>query len=345
MNQYTALSRRLPEHHDYGRCHVAGNGTVNLTMLQQDLVAALKTSIALNVTVERLNRDIATLQEALDMAQNMNIAFNATSGNRKLGLEIQKVTSAYIPQSGVVLKAQMTRSEWISFVSGQLRSTSNFSAAMYARWSRYMNKEWINDEYKSSTPKAMLWDNCMNGREYCVISMALYAHEVSYLDWIRKRLPLYRDAMDIFYPGWRLRIHHDESVSFSVLESVAARGAETILVTDFKGQIAGMFWRFYVADDLDVDRYIVRDIDSDFNWRERSAVDEWIRSNVSFHSMADAENHNVPIMGGMWGGSSKRRLPFSVRAKVREFQHLAASKGGDQDFLAAVIWPAWQESG
>jgi hypothetical protein len=42
----------------------------------------------------------------------------------------------------------------------------------------------------------------MNGNEYCVISIGLYAHETAYLDLIRARLPVYRDAMEIFYPGW-----------------------------------------------------------------------------------------------------------------------------------------------
>jgi hypothetical protein len=151
--------------------------------------------------------------------------------------------------------------------------------------------------------------------------------------------------MDIFFPGWRLRLYYDESVPFSVLQSVAERGAVTILVTDFKGHIAGMFWRFYVADDVDVDRHLVRDLDSDFGWREQSAVDEWMRSDASFSCMADAENHNVPIMGGIWGGSSKRRLPFSIKALAHQHQGYTAHKGGDQEFLALVVWPVWQQSG
>ena len=151
--------------------------------------------------------------------------------------------------------------------------------------------------------------------------------------------------MEIFWPGWRLRLYHDESVPFSVLERVAAQGAETILSTDLKGHIAGMFWRFYVADDIEVDRYAILDLDSDFTWRERSAIDDWIRSKVGFHAMADAENHNVPIMGGLWGGSSAVRLPFSIREQALQHQGLTAQKGGDQDFFGYVVWPAWQASG
>jgi len=44
-------------------------------------------------------------------------------------------------------------------------------------------------------------------------------------------------------------------------------------VTDIKGGIAGMFWRFLVADDPTVDRFIIRDSDSRLNARERFAVE------------------------------------------------------------------------
>ena len=44
-------------------------------------------------------------------------------------------------------------------------------------------------------------------------------------------------------------------------------------MTDIKGGIAGMFWRFLVADDPTVDRFIIRDSDSRLNARERFAVE------------------------------------------------------------------------
>lgn len=344
LNSFVSSLSRMPNHHARSVQQAAINAVIGMEAMQKTLADAQTISAALNATVENLNREIAELQQALIAAQINNTALSATVDRQRLTIPTQR-PSADSASSSIVLKPHMTRLEWKSFVAQQLHSTSNFAAAQYARWSRYLNKEWVNDDYKTTIPKAMEWDNCLNGKEYCVISMGLYAHEASYLNWIATRLPLYRDAMDIFYPGWRLRVYYDESVPFSVLESVAARGVDTIQVTDFKGHIAGMFWRFYVADDPEVDRYLIRDLDSDFGWRERAAVDEWIRSNVSFHSMADAENHNVPIMGGMWGGSARRRLPFSVKAQAQQHQQKTAQKGGDQDFLAAVVWPAWLQSG
>jgi len=63
-----------------------------------------------------------------------------------------------------------------------------------------------------------------------------------------------------------------------------------------------MFWRFLVADDNSVDRYMIRDSDSRLNDREKHTVDEWIESGYSVHSIRDHPNHNRPLNGGMWGG-------------------------------------------
>lgn len=53
------------------------------------------------------------------------------------------------------------------------------------------------------------------------------------------------------------------------------------------GSKFGMIHRFTVAADTTVDRYIVRDVDSRLNYRERFAVEEWIQSGKSIHIMRD----------------------------------------------------------
>ena len=70
-----------------------------------------------------------------------------------------------------------------------------------------------------------------------------------------------------------------------------------------RGSIAGMFWRFLVADDPSVDRFIVRDSDSRLNVRDAYAVVDWIRSGRAVHSVRDHPNHDRPLNGGMWGAT------------------------------------------
>ena len=57
-----------------------------------------------------------------------------------------------------------------------------------------------------------------------------------------------------------------------VVRNLTALGAEIKEIPSGKGYSSGMFWRFMVADDPTVDRYIIRDTDSRLNARERSAL-------------------------------------------------------------------------
>ena len=84
----------------------------------------------------------------------------------------------------------------------------------------------------------------------------------------------------IVYPGWKVRVYLDRSVPKPVAQQLEALGAQLKFMDDQKmgGGIGGMFWRFLVAADPDVDRFIIRDSDSRINPRERLAVEEWIAS-------------------------------------------------------------------
>ena len=46
----------------------------------------------------------------------------------------------------------------------------------------------------------------------------------------------------------------DESVPAAIVDKLKGLGSEIVRVEGMKGSIAGMFWRFLVADDPTVDR-------------------------------------------------------------------------------------------
>jgi len=52
-----------------------------------------------------------------------------------------------------------------------------------------------------------------------------------------------------------------------------------------------------VASDPAVDRYIVRDVDSRLNARDRIAVEDWIHSSYPAHILRDHVNHCIPMNG------------------------------------------------
>lgn len=97
-----------------------------------------------------------------------------------------------------------------------------------------------------------------------------------------------------------------------------------------------MFWRFLVADDPDVERFIVRDSDSRLNAREAHAVAEWIASGKKIHTIRDHPNHDRPLNGGLWGGV-KGAVP-GIMDEIRKFSN-KQGYGGDLQFLNEVVWP------
>jgi hypothetical protein len=85
-----------------------------------------------------------------------------------------------------------------------------------------------------------------------------------------------------------------------------------------------------------------RDLDSALTRRERAAVDAWLASNKSFHSMRDNPMHGVPMLGGMWGfrPSLNPKMSRLIYEKIHN-QTLIKRYGGrgDQTFLAREVWP------
>ena len=172
-----------------------------------------------------------------------------------------------------------------------------------------------------------------------VISFSLFgAH-----DRYSKGACLNARAAPFVYPEWTCRFYVDESVSESVLRTLIKEGAEVRRVSGLPKEKFGTFWRFLVADDSSVERFIFRDCDSLLNVRERVAVDEWIVSQRHFHLMRDSYSHSELVLGGLWGGvrGSLPPMAAAIRTYVEERFY---SRTLDQQFLRDVLWPTIRQS-
>merc|ERR1719201_2897797 len=104
-----------------------------------------------------------------------------------------------------------------------------------------------------------------------------------------------------------------------------------------------MFSRFLVATDKDVDRYIVRDVDSRLNARDSLAVYDWIQSKMTLHSVRDHVNHCNGMNGGMWGGTKDAfpEMTMNLRDKLKP-QTVTKRKHVDDisehDYYADILW-------
>ena len=170
--------------------------------------------------------------------------------------------------------------------------------------------------------------------EVRVISYGLYGADPRYTVGVVRNAQL----APLVYPGWRVRVYLDNTVPAAVRAELKSLNVElqTMGGDGMGGGIGGMFWRFLVAADAGVDRFIVRDCDSRLNPRERLAVEEWIQSGKRVHTLRDHPNHDRPLNGGMWGGV--KLAVADMATLVRKWSNREAYMG-DLDFLNQQVWP------
>jgi hypothetical protein len=185
----------------------------------------------------------------------------------------------------------------------------------------------VNDDFPN-----VFTDPC--GRtEKCRIAMSLYGTDRKYIQGAKRNI----DLVPLVFPGWKIRIYHDSSLSKEVIEELSSESTEFFDVSKMNEvQRGGMFWRFLVADDPSVDRFIIRDSDSRLNLREKAAIDEWIQSGRLAHNMRDHPSHrNYKISGGMWGG--RHGCVENIAQKISQFSS-RSNYLDDMNFLADVIY-------
>jgi hypothetical protein len=107
--------------------------------------------------------------------------------------------------------------------------------------------------------------NFPTSTEKRVISFGLYGAKHKYTTGAIRNA----EMAETYFPGWVCRYYHTSDVPQEVLTKLKELGSELVPIPDGQGYVGGMFWRFHVAADESVDRYIVRDTDSRLNSRDR----------------------------------------------------------------------------
>lgn len=163
-----------------------------------------------------------------------------------------------------------------------------------------------------------------------VISFSLWGKDERFMQGALANTKLAREV----YPDWQCWFYLDaESPYCWGMELESAGG--TVFWDHWKNSPwEGLFWRFQPIFNPFITCTIVRDCDSRVNPREAAAVAAWLKSAKLFHVMRDHYEHNVPIMGGMFG--SRHWPEFQGRLKAWTQR---ANKGDDQVFLADKVWP------
>ncbi|ESO10798.1 hypothetical protein HELRODRAFT_167297 [Helobdella robusta] len=141
--------------------------------------------------------------------------------------------------------------------------------------------------------------------EVKVVSMSLYGSQPRYVGGALKNAELVKKN----FPGWTLRIYVDssnsskyEAVPSNVLKELEGLGVDVHRVENDELSVPPMMWRFLVADDPTVDRFIIRDSDSRLTERDYKGVQAWMASRQAFHCVRDHPTHaQHAISRGLWG--------------------------------------------
>ena len=144
-----------------------------------------------------------------------------------------------------------------------------------------------------------------------VISMSLYGSNPRYTQGAIENAKL----IDRVFPGWKLRIYlpkteksrhysrKDLDVPSHVIQQLESLNVDLVFMNILTTGVKPVMWRFLVASDDTVDRFIVRDADSRLIPRDAAEVELWIQSGKAFHCIRDHPGHGGwPISGGLWGG-------------------------------------------
>ena len=172
------------------------------------------------------------------------------------------------------------------------------------------------------------------------ISFSVFGADPMYLTGMIRNAQLAKEV----YPGWKVICWCDSGLPADFMQALAKLRVD---VREPEPKIANqMFWRFLVADEPEMERFIVRDSDSRLGAREKAAVDEWIESDLPFHVMSDHPHHWMPIGGGLWGAKAGavNRMKKRIIGSKMAYKRYTRSEGFNQDqmFLQKYIYPLVQ---
>src|SRR5262249_43983632 len=137
------------------------------------------------------------------------------------------------------------------------------------------------------------------------------------------------------YPGWVVRFYVDDTVPLDITRRLWELETEVVEMPRNHG-IIGKLWRLLIADERGFARWLVRDVESRLNYRERRAVDEWIASGAPFHVMRDHPNHQQAIPAFGCGGICG--VVENMRGRIVAWPDKEHDRQ-DEMFLETVVWP------
>lgn len=181
-----------------------------------------------------------------------------------------------------------------------------------------------------------------NPKPKCLISFCVFSNNSKSID------PIYLHGMlqnvllaKQIYPKWTVRFYVDRYVPNKIIREILEHNTQVFTHLGSDTSFRRKLWRFLPA--CENVRFISRDVDSRINKREKQAVDQWIKSNKTFHRMFDhlVYHNNTPLMAGMIG-MNKNAIP-NIHDLIMLWED--RSPNSDELFLKEYVYKIFKHSG
>lgn len=164
-----------------------------------------------------------------------------------------------------------------------------------------------------------------------LISFSLWGNNPKYTTGAIKNAQL----APIIYPDWDCRFYVSADVNQNIIDELLKLNCQ-ISLKEMTANWSSMFWRFEAGFDFNYDYVIFRDTDSRLNLREKEAVEEWLKSDKTFHIMRDHPAHRFHMLGGMWGIKPNK---FSNLEHLLKNFNKGDYYGVDYNFFSSTLYP------
>lgn len=157
---------------------------------------------------------------------------------------------------------------------------------------------------------------------------------------------------ELVYPGWKINLVLDDETYNSPFKEYfdyhISSGVLSVDVHKKDDLCMMMLRRLQPVLSGKYDRLLCRDIDSLVSYRERQAVEYWIRTGRIMHAITDSVSHGIALMGGMIGVMCKE-FRERMGPTLEEFEAKGSGinykiKGADQVFLNKYVLPKIADS-
>lgn len=259
----------------------------------------------------------------VELLKNLSVCLSRSQQNEE-AIEVAQRILKMTPNDPLI---HDTLASSFSKAGNYVKASEHGSASLQIKHDQSLKKPvlWIPPACR---PSQWLSDRNVNN----VIAFSLWGQQLTYL----------RGALDNMlaahiYEGWTLRFYVDDSVPKDLVQALQSCGAEIMAEEANQSKRSKLAWRFKVANDPSVGRFLIRDVDSVISLREKEAVEAWIASDKWFHVMRDWWTHTDLMLAGMWGGVAGV-LP-DLTDMLKKYKSPALETDNiDQWFLRDEVW-------